>query len=183
MKDHLQSWWDVNLFTILKLRPPNITLVAFSATVCIAGSILWFEDLFSGAWWAVIAGLLGLGKDALFLTMRWFTSPHARLKADDKIPQLLSRLKLTQDSRDQGYQIVDVPYRSYEYVVRSSAVDSFLRSHDVPLQEHQELLNPITEYLRDNSENMEDALLSSVSIGNHGVQIPHCDSSMKPRHA
>ena len=158
MNDRLQSWWDVNSFTICTLRPPSITLVGVSAAVLIAGGVLWIGDLISGAWVAVIVGLLGLGKDAFSLTIRWFTSPHASLKADDRYPQLLLSLRLTPDYEDQGYQIVAVPYRLNEYVVRSSAVDSFLRCHDVTLQENQELLNPITEKLRRNSEILEDTL-------------------------
>lgn len=131
-----------------------------SSVVLISGVGLWIGDLISGAWVAVLAGLVGLLKDALTLTIRWFSSPGARLAENSVALPLLENLELTDDYRCNGYEIVKVPNFVHEYVVRSPDVDSFLRTTEVTLKESQELLKPITEKLRANSAILEVALRS-----------------------
>lgn len=156
----LRSWWDVNQFIIRTIRPPGSARVAIFAAIFIAGLVFWIWDLWSGAWIAAVVGFLGLGKDVLSTTARWFTPPRAVLKRDEKTLSVFPQLELTKDLQDHGYQIVSVPCVPNEFVARSSMVDSFLRRSDVALEENQELLRPVVNRIRENSKMMEEALRS-----------------------
>jgi hypothetical protein len=158
MNTRMQSWWDLNVFTLRTLRPPRKSVVIASTILMMVGIALWVSDLLAGAWVAVIVGFLGIGKDVAAITIRWFTSPQGRLVKDISADELLSNVRLTADYKTQGYEIAKVPNYSDEYVVRSQDVDSFVRNNDVALRVNQELIEPVNEALRARAAVMEDAL-------------------------
>lgn len=159
MKEQIRGWWDVNMFILRILRPPSAALVLISTFVFLGGLVLLIGDLASSAWVGIVVGFLGLTKDALSLVVRWFVSPDIVLKEDDKASEILAHLTLTDEYTAEGYKVVEVVHHwPREFVARSLRVDSYLREHDVILEENPQLLDSINERLQRNSGIFEDAL-------------------------
>jgi hypothetical protein len=124
----------------------------------IVGVYLWFRNMHVGVWFVVIFSTISLGRAVYLPLRRCFDSPEETLNDDIKKLELLSEIELDQLYIDEKYEIFKVPFVSYEYVVRSSEIDSFLRSNQVQLEVNQKFLSPLNNNLQKNSNDLEKFL-------------------------
>ncbi|QCO67583.1 hypothetical protein E4582_03055 [Luteimonas yindakuii] len=148
----------MNLFAIRTLQARSWYGVAISMALLALATWLGYHDFTSGAWLSLVAGFVGLGREAWSLA-RAARAPSLIVveRQDSFVDQLLERVVPSPGEVDDGHVVTRVPHLR-EAVVRSTAVDRWLRTHALSMVEDTGKRQEVDARLRGHAPALETLL-------------------------
>ncbi|MGH8086215.1 MAG: hypothetical protein ACREPV_13235 [Lysobacter sp.] len=131
-----------------------IPIVLFAAALGLA-----ISDYAAGAWVSFGVGALSLLWELRATLDEVFGSTPALIEQDERFQQeLIAKLHPSGEEVRNGFEILGMPQRINESVVRSSRVDAWFRGHDVHDQVDDGKRIAVEESLREHAEPLEKML-------------------------
>ena len=155
----LRTLWQINLFAVRVLQARSWWGLGVSVLLFAIAAWLGLQDFSQGAWLSFAAGSMGLGRElwVLFVAMRAPGTVELVEETEFK-PQLVAHVRPSEEELRDGFEVVPLPHRFTEAVVRSSRVDAWLREHEVAMREDRCKREDVDRLLRDHAPMLETVL-------------------------
>lgn len=155
----LRTVVQVNVFALRTLQARSWWGLGISAALLGLGVWLGLRDYSAGAWLSLIAGTAGLGREMWSLLQAIRAPSSVVLNRDaDFAKELVARVRASDEELRDGFDVVPLPHGRGEAIVRSPAVDSWLRANPVGMEECQTKRDDVDRQLRTHAGMLETVL-------------------------
>lgn len=156
----LRTFWQVNLFAMRTLQSRGWLGLAISLLLFVLAAWLGVEDYHAGAWLSFTAGVAGVARETWTLAKASRAPSRMKLKRDyEFISRLVERVAPAEEEIRDGFHVVPLPAGNKQAVVRSEALDSWLRKQSqIPMVEDVGKRKDVDLLLRDHANYLESIL-------------------------
>ena len=157
--NRLRTLVQVNLFAVRTLQARSWWGVGVSLALLALAVWLGLQDLAGGAWLSLAAGTAGLARE-LWSLWRAVRAPSSVVlnREKDFIRKLVDEVCPAEEELRDGFQVVPLQHRPGEAVVRSAAVDTWLRANSVAMEEDPCKREEVDRLLRSHAGMLETVL-------------------------
>lgn len=132
----LRTVLEVNLFAVRTLQARSWRGIVIPAVLLVLGVWLGLRDFYAGAWLSFLAGAAALARELWSLSEAMRAPSSVVLERDAEFTkELVSRVRPSDEESRDGFDVVAFPHGQGEAVLRSSAVDAWLRANPVSMEE------------------------------------------------